>query len=126
MTEITRRCTHTRTYLMCPPEYFAVQYKINPWMNRAQGSDADESRRQWRALHDTLVDLGATIELLEPVPGLPDLVFTANAGLVYGELFLSARTVQYHLGKVFAKLQISSRLQLQRALPDGASAARLA
>jgi N-dimethylarginine dimethylaminohydrolase len=77
--------------LMCPPEHYGIEYEINPWMNRQVGSDPSESRRQWTALHDTLVDLGATIERLEPVPGLPDLVFTANAGLVYGRLFLSSR-----------------------------------
>ena len=81
----------TPRILMCPPEYYGIEYEINPWMNRAVGSDAVEARRQWEALRGTLVELGATVEVLEPVRGLPDLVFTANAGLIYGELFLSSR-----------------------------------
>jgi N-dimethylarginine dimethylaminohydrolase len=81
----------TPRILMCPPEYYGIEYEINPWMDRAVGSDAAESRRQWRALVETLGELGAAIELMEPAPGLPDLVFTANAGLVYGDLFLSSR-----------------------------------
>jgi N-dimethylarginine dimethylaminohydrolase len=76
---------------MCPPDYYGIEYEINPWMNREVGTDPLESRRQWQALHDTLVDLGVTVELMEPEPGLPDLVFTANAGLVYGGHFLVAR-----------------------------------
>lgn len=79
------------TILMCAPDYYAIEYEINPWMNRTVGSDPARSRAQWRALHDTLVDLGVRIELLDPVPGLPDLVFTANAGLLYHDLFLVAR-----------------------------------
>ncbi|MBX6314637.1 MAG: amidinotransferase [Isosphaeraceae bacterium] len=77
--------------LMCPPDYYGIEYEINPWMDIRIGSEPTESRRQWRALYETLVDLGATVELLEPVAGLPDLVFTANAGLVYGDRFLSSR-----------------------------------
>ena len=77
--------------LMCPPDYYGIEYEINPWMNRSVGSDPQESRRQWRALYETLGELGAEIELLTPVAGLPDLVFTANAGLVYEDLFVSSR-----------------------------------
>jgi N-dimethylarginine dimethylaminohydrolase len=81
----------TPRILMCPPEYYGIEYEINPWMNRSVGSDAAVSRRQWEGLRATLLDLGATVELMEPVPSLPDLVFTANAGVVFGDLFLTSR-----------------------------------
>ena len=81
----------TPRVLMCPPEHYRIDYEINPWMNRLVGTDQAQSAEQWRALHDILVDLGATIERLNAVPGLPDLVFTANAGLIYGRLFVSSR-----------------------------------
>ena len=81
----------TPRILMCPPDYYGIEYEINPWMNRAVASDSAESHRQWRALYDTLIELGVKVERLEPVPGLPDLVFTANAGLVYHDRFISSR-----------------------------------
>ena len=77
--------------LMCPPDYFGIEYEINPWMRREVASDPGESRWQWWALHEALRDLGARVSRLEPVPGLPDLVFTANAGLVYRDTFISSR-----------------------------------
>ena len=77
--------------LMCPPDYYGIEYEINPWMDRQVGSDPAESSLQWRALARTLREVGATVECLEPVSGLPDLVFTANAGLVYHNIFVSSR-----------------------------------
>jgi N-dimethylarginine dimethylaminohydrolase len=67
---------------MCPPDYYGIEYEINPWMSRSHKSDADLARQQWLGLKTLLESLGAEIKLLDPVPGLPDLVFTANAGLV--------------------------------------------
>ncbi len=81
----------TPRILMCPPDHYGIEYEINPWMDRAVGSDPLESARQWRGLVDTLVDLGAEVERMDPQPGLPDLVFTANAGLIHGGLFFSSR-----------------------------------
>jgi len=77
--------------LMCPADYFGIEYEINPWMNVQKGSDPDRAAAQWRALYDALGDLGAEVDLIEPVEGLPDLVFTANAGLVYRDLFIPSR-----------------------------------
>jgi N-dimethylarginine dimethylaminohydrolase len=78
------------TILMCPPDYYGIEYEINPWMSRSRASDPAQAREQWRALHDLLVSLGVDIRLLTPVQGLPDLVFTANAGLVWhNAVFLS-------------------------------------
>lgn len=77
--------------LMCPPDYYGIHYEINPWMRLDVDSDACEARRQWEGLYRTLIDLGVAVELLDPVPGLPDLVFTANAGLIIRERFVSSR-----------------------------------
>jgi N-dimethylarginine dimethylaminohydrolase len=76
---------------MCPPDYYGIEYEINPWMNRKVGSDPTESLRQWWTLRDTLRALDVHIETIEPVKGLPDMVFTANAGIVYRDLFIPAR-----------------------------------
>src|SRR4051812_33401782 len=76
--------------LMCPPDFYGIEYEINPWMSRSLGSDNDRARGQWAALHDTLRGLGITIELMTQRPGLPDLVFTANAGLMFGNSFFSS------------------------------------
>jgi len=76
---------------MCSPDYFGIEYEINPWMNVQDGSNAELARRQWQDLYQALAEMGAEIDLLAPVPGLPDLVFTANAGLVFGDLFLPSR-----------------------------------
>src|SRR5213083_2554305 len=77
--------------LMCPPDFYGIEYEINPWMSRSRASSPERARRQWQELYETLRALGVTVELMEPRPGLPDLVFTANAGLVFGQRFFSSR-----------------------------------
>jgi N-dimethylarginine dimethylaminohydrolase len=77
--------------LMCSPEHYGIEYEINPWMSRARGSESERAHRQWRQLYQTLVGLGVQVELLAPQPGLPDLVFTANAGLIFRRRFFSSR-----------------------------------
>ncbi|WP_397569910.1 dimethylarginine dimethylaminohydrolase family protein [Schlesneria sp. T3-172] len=78
------------TILMCPPDYYGIEYEINPWMNRDTPSDSARSMQQWQTLHDLLRELNVKICLMDPVKGLPDLVFTANAGLVWkNKIFLA-------------------------------------
>lgn len=80
-----------RRYLMCAPEHYEVSYSINPWMDVEVPVDRDRAREQWNALVDVLERAGAKVELLDPRPGLPDLVFAANAGIVDGDTFVPAR-----------------------------------
>ena len=82
--------------LMCRPKHFGVTYAINPWMDpKSWASEAKSlaaaARREWRALHARLKELGAEIELVPPEPGLPDLVFTANSAVVMDGKALLAR-----------------------------------
>ncbi len=76
--------------LMCRPDYYDIEYEINPWMSRSKGADTARARTQWESLQQTLCNLGVRVELIEPQPGLPDLVFTANAGLLFGKRFFSS------------------------------------
>jgi N-dimethylarginine dimethylaminohydrolase len=76
---------------MCPPEHFGVLYEINSWMSKEVAVDVDRAMAQWERLAATLRAAGAEIEVQPPVEGLPDLVFTANAGLVNGRQFVPAR-----------------------------------
>ena len=78
-------------FLMCPPSHFGVLYEINPWMDKAAEVDPDAAREEWDNLVGTLRQAGAEVELMDPQPGLPDLVFTANAGLVDGNRFIPSR-----------------------------------
>jgi N-dimethylarginine dimethylaminohydrolase len=82
----------TRRYLMCRPTYFTVEYSINPWMDPTGPVDTELAVRQWTTLRDTYRELGHTVDEIEPIPGLPDMVFAANGatvidGMAYGAQF---------------------------------------
>ncbi len=70
--------------LMCPPDYFSVDYVINPWMaGHKEGLSLERARQQWDALRDSIAEF-AEVVTMDAQPELPDMVFTANAGVVYG------------------------------------------
>ncbi len=77
-----------RELLLCPPDHYGIEYEINPWMSRARGAEADVAKAQWRGLEAKLTELGCKIHLVPPQPRLPDMVFTANAGLTVGRRFI--------------------------------------
>jgi len=68
---------------MCRPEYYGIEYEINPWMDMKQKVDPKTAVSQWDKLHETITRCGAQIDLVAQVRGCPDMVFTANAGLLY-------------------------------------------
>lgn len=69
------------TFLMCPPKLYDVNYVINPWMaGNVHGSSRTRAAEQWQKLYEAVSRI-ADVELIEPEPGSPDMVFTANAGL---------------------------------------------
>ncbi|MDT0158182.1 N-dimethylarginine dimethylaminohydrolase [Microbacterium sp. ARD32] len=77
---VEARVAHHRRYLMCKPTHFTVDYKINPWMEPTTPTDTAKAVAQWQKLHDLYLELGHEVELIEPLPGYPDMVYTANGG----------------------------------------------
>jgi N-dimethylarginine dimethylaminohydrolase len=85
------RVPRTRHYVMTPPEHFAVEYAINPWMDLAAPVDRGLAAIQWKSLYETYLSLGHTVDLVRPEPGLPDMVYAANGGVVAGDTAVPAR-----------------------------------
>jgi N-dimethylarginine dimethylaminohydrolase len=76
------RTPRLRHYAMTAPTFFTVEYAINPWMDTSTPVDTGLAIRQWEVLRRTYESLGHTVELIEPVAGLPDMVYAANGGLI--------------------------------------------
>jgi N-dimethylarginine dimethylaminohydrolase len=70
-----------KTILMCRPTHFEVAYEINPWMRCDDPVDPRRAAAQWDRLRELYESLGYEVRLIDPAPGLPDMVFTANGGL---------------------------------------------
>jgi N-dimethylarginine dimethylaminohydrolase len=76
---------------MTPPTYFAVEYAINPWMDPAVPVDLHAVQAQWEHLRQIYLRLGHTVDLVQPVSGLPDMVYAANGGLIVNDIAVVAR-----------------------------------
>jgi N-dimethylarginine dimethylaminohydrolase len=74
--------------LLCPPDFYTVRYEINPWMDRTKGVDHALACDQWADLSRVLAALECHVKLVPPEQEWPDMVFTANAGLVQGRRVL--------------------------------------
>ena len=85
------RSARARVFGMCAPDHFDVTYAINAWMDPSVPVDRARAMRQWETLRDTYASLGHHVELLPPLPGMPDMVFAANGALVVSGRAYSAR-----------------------------------
>jgi N-dimethylarginine dimethylaminohydrolase len=85
------RTPRIRHYAMTAPTFFAVEYAINPWMDTSTAVDTHVAMNQWETLRQTYKELGHTVELVEPVAGLPDMVYAANGGLLVNGKAVVAR-----------------------------------
>ena len=78
----TERVSQPKRVLMCRPTHFTVSYRINPWMFPENPTDQRLAEQQWESLYEAYQGLGIDVELIDPLPGLPDMVYAANGGFV--------------------------------------------
>ncbi|MCU1469231.1 MAG: N-dimethylarginine dimethylaminohydrolase [Glaciihabitans sp.] len=89
-TAAPKRVPSKRTVLMCRPDYFTVSYRINPWMHPEDPTDTSLAVKQWEVLYQTYLDLGFDVQLVDPIEGLPDMVYAANGGFVLDNIAYGA------------------------------------
>lgn len=85
------RVPSIRRYAMTAPTFFTVEYAINPWMDTSVAVDTHLAFNQWKTLRQTYKELGHTVELIEPIVGLPDMVYAANGGMMVNGKAVTAR-----------------------------------
>ena len=74
--------------LMCPPQFYSIRYEINPWMSVKNQANKALAVQQWKTLRRTFAKYEIQVEEVKPGPRLPDMVFTANGGVVSGKTFI--------------------------------------
>ncbi len=73
-------------FLMCPPDYFDIEYSINPWMDASTKVESS-MKEQWQKLHDTFFEVGAEVQLMSPQKGWPDMTYV-DVGVLYKDIFV--------------------------------------
>lgn len=87
--------------LMCRPDYYGIEYEINPWMDIHKKADLETTIKQWEKVYQTILNCGAEVELVTPVKGWPDMTFAANAGMLYdGKVVLAHFKYKERQGEV--------------------------
>lgn len=82
----------TLKIFMCPPDhYHNIDYEINPWMKKGTACANQTAVERWNELKSIIQNLGAEVLTMQPQPGLPDIVFTANAALIYKDTAVISR-----------------------------------
>lgn len=76
---------------MCPPKFFGIEYEINAWMHTNNQVDYDIAQKQWQNIYDIYTQkLGWQVDLIDPIDGLPDMVFATDSCLMaHGKILLS-------------------------------------
>lgn len=85
-----------RRVLMCKPSHFEVEYAINPWMAHMKPVNRELAFDQWGALKSALECSGVYVSVIDPVAGLPDMVFTCDSGIAFDKKVSQERIFANH------------------------------
>jgi len=119
------------TFLVVDPAEFEVSYTINPWMQPSlwhadPAGQRQAARNGFNGLTTALLAAGASVEILPGMPGAPDLVFPANAGVVLDGRAVAARfrhserqVEEPVFQNAFQALQAQGLIKEVILLPDG-------
>lgn len=83
--------TAARRFFLCPPDHFQIEYVINEWMDMSNPVHPERAYEQWHQLRETYERLGVEVRLLEPEPGIPELVFPGDSIFLFGEKAIASR-----------------------------------
>jgi N-dimethylarginine dimethylaminohydrolase len=82
---------HKQKFYMCPPKYFEIKHILNDWMDAANPADSGRAMEQWESLRETYERLGASVSLIDPVEGIPELNFAGDAIFLFGGKAISSK-----------------------------------